>query len=139
MAKSLRTFLDEISKHRPDDLKEVTRPVDAEHEVAALLSKLQRQQQFPAVLFRNVGGSDHPVLINLHASYERMAIAMGVANVIEMQQVHAEREANLRPLRWVDKDRCSLWRSSRSLDCWQRWSTCFAKQPICRGRCIYVE
>ncbi|HWF41209.1 MAG TPA: UbiD family decarboxylase [Acidothermaceae bacterium] len=104
MAKSLRTFLDELSKHRPDDLKEVTRPVDAEHEIAALLSKLQRRQEFPAVLFRNVGGSDYPVLINLHASYERMAIAMGVADLIEMQRVHAEREANLRPLRWLDRD-----------------------------------
>ena len=66
MPKSLRSFLDQIAKERPGDLKEVTREVDADHEIAAVLSKLQRSNQFPAVLFRNVRGSDLPVLINLH-------------------------------------------------------------------------
>ncbi|MGH3627261.1 MAG: UbiD family decarboxylase [Sciscionella sp.] len=104
MAKSLRTYLNELSKVHPDELVEVTKEVDAEHEVAALLEKLQQQGKFPAVLFRKVGDSDLPVLINLHASYERMALAMGVSTVLEMQTLHAERENNLRPLHWVDRD-----------------------------------
>ena len=89
MPKSLRTFLDEIAKERPGDLKEVTREVDADYEIAAVLAKLQRANEFPAVLFRNVRGSDFPVLINLHASHERMAIAMGVKDLLESERCTA--------------------------------------------------
>lgn len=102
MPKSLRSFLDDIAKQRPGDLKEVTRQVDAEHEIAALLAKLQRSNQFPAVLFRDVKGSDLPVLINLHASNERMAIAMGVSDLLEAERLHGERENNPTPISWVD-------------------------------------
>jgi 2,5-furandicarboxylate decarboxylase 1 len=105
VSKNLRTFLDELARVYPDDLREVTREVDSEHEIAAVLAKLQRKNEFPAVLFRHVEGSDFPVLINLHASYQRMALAMGVKDMIEMEQTHAERENNLRPLHWLkDKD-----------------------------------
>ena len=102
MSKSLRSFLDQIAEARPNDLKEVTREVDADHEIAAVLSKLQRSGEFPAVLFRNVKGSELPVLINTHASNERMAIAMGVENLLESERLHSEREANPTPLEWVD-------------------------------------
>ena len=103
MPKSLRSFLDQIAKERPGDLKEVTREVDADHEIAAVLSKLQRSNQFPAVLFRNVRGSDLPVLINLHASNERMAIAMGVKDLLESERLHSERESNPTPVKHVDQ------------------------------------
>jgi 2,5-furandicarboxylate decarboxylase 1 len=103
MAKSLRTFLDEIAKERPGDLKEVTREVDADHEIAAVLEKLQRGNEFPAVLFRKVKGTDFPVLINLHASHERMAIAMGVSDLLESEQLHSERESNPTPIEYVEQ------------------------------------
>jgi 2,5-furandicarboxylate decarboxylase 1 len=102
MAKSLRTFLEEVQKVHPDDLVEVTREVDPVHEVAALLAKLQRTGDFPAVLFRNVRGSKLPVLINVHASMERMALAMGEPDLIEMERRHSEREAGLVDVQWVE-------------------------------------
>ena len=37
---------------------------------------------------------------------------------------------------WAAWDRCWSLRSSRSPDCWRRWSACFASRLICRGRCI---
>jgi 2,5-furandicarboxylate decarboxylase 1 len=104
MPKNLRTFLDDIAKQRPGDLKEVTREVSPDHEIAAVLSKLQRAGEFPTVLFRNVKGSDLPVLINAHASYERMAIAMGVKDLLESEKLHSEREENPVPVEWVDAD-----------------------------------
>lgn len=104
MSKNLRTYLTELSKADPDALMEVAREVDPVDEVAALLEKLQSQQKFPAVLFRNVRDSELPVLINVHASYSRMALAMGVSDLIEMEKAHAEHEGNLRPIQFVEPE-----------------------------------
>lgn len=103
MAKNLRTFLDDLRQQRPDDLKLVTREVDPIYEITSLLSKLQRQGQFPAVFCENVKGSDLPVLINTHASLDRMALAVGASDLLDMERNHAEREANPTPMQWVDK------------------------------------
>ncbi|MGH3663371.1 MAG: UbiD family decarboxylase [Micromonosporaceae bacterium] len=102
MAKSLRTFIQELEKNRPDDLREVDREVDSEHEIAALLEKLQGSGEFPVVMFNNVRGSEYPVLINTHASMERMALALGVKDALEMEKTHSDRENNLVDVRWVD-------------------------------------
>jgi 2,5-furandicarboxylate decarboxylase 1 len=103
MAKSLRTFLNELEKHRPGDLKEVTREVNPVHEIAAVLAKCQQSGEFPVVMFRNVAGSELPVLINVHASMERMALALGVKDVLEMETTHSDRESKLTDVRWVDR------------------------------------
>ena len=103
MPKSLRTFLDEIAKERPGDLKEVTREVDADYEIAAVLAKLQRGNEFPAVIFRKVPARTSRCSINLHASHERMAIAMGVKDLLESEQLHSERESNPTPVKYVDR------------------------------------
>lgn len=114
MSKSLRSFIDEIAAQRPGDLKEVTRTVDADHEIAAVLAKLQRANEFPAVLFRSVKDSDLPVLINVHASYERLAIAMGVEDMLESQKVHTDRELNPTPISWVDPESAPVRESIRT-------------------------
>lgn len=92
MPKNLRTFLQEVAERWPDQLKMVNREVDPRFELTALIAHLERDKQFPAVLFNRVRGSELPVLINLLASYERIALAMGttVQGAIAEQ---AEREA----------------------------------------------
>lgn len=94
MAKNLRTYLDTLRESRPDELKRVSREVDPIFEVTALLEKLQQRNQFPAVLFTNVKGSRLPLLINLHASFERMALALGARDLYDMEMHHAERESH---------------------------------------------
>ena len=103
MPASLRTFLEQLLKERPQDLKVVDREVSPEYEVTAVLEKLQAQGQFPAVLFRRVRGSEMPLLINLCASYERLALALGASSVLEMEQMYASREANPVPVKVVDR------------------------------------
>jgi 2,5-furandicarboxylate decarboxylase 1 len=117
MGKSLRDYLELLEKERPNDLKVITREVDPIHEISGLVEKLQKQGQFPALLFKNVKGSQFPVLINLHASFERMALAEGAKDLLDMERTQGDRENNPRePIRidakaapvkdviWADKD-----------------------------------
>src|SRR5579862_1042888 len=102
MGQSLRDYLDLLKKERPNDLKVITREVDPIHEISALAEKLQQQGQFPALLFKNVKGSNLPVLINLHASFERLALAEGAKDLLDMEINQADRENNPREPLHVD-------------------------------------
>lgn len=95
MAKDLRTYIKELLKNRPDDVKVVTKEVDPVFEVTAILEKLQKQGKYPTVLFKKVKGSKLPLLINLHATYERLALAFDTT-VDRMVETYAQREG--RPL-----------------------------------------
>ncbi len=101
MAKSLRTFLDQVREGRPDELKIIEREVDPLLEIAAVVEKFQQRNEFPGLLFTNVKGSKLPVLINLHASFERMALAQGAKDLLDMEINQANREANPLEPRWI--------------------------------------
>src|SRR5579864_3540183 len=117
MGKSLRDYLELLKKERPNDLKVINREVDPIHEISGLVEKLEKQGQFPALLFEKVKGSQFPVLINLHASFERMALAEGAKDLMDMEVNQAEREnsprepvkiaaksAPVKDVIWADKD-----------------------------------
>jgi 2,5-furandicarboxylate decarboxylase 1 len=100
MAKDLRTFIDEVGKARPNDILVVTREVDPVFELTGVVAKLEQSGEFPAVLFRKVKGSSFPVLINLTASYERLALSLG-STIHEMVPEFAKRFANPLAIREV--------------------------------------
>jgi len=102
MGKGLRDYLELLKKERPNDLKVITREVDPVHEISGLVEKLQKQGEFPALLFKNVKGSQFPVLINLHASFERLALAEGAKDLLDMEITQGERESNPKEPVWVD-------------------------------------
>src|SRR5438874_4131291 len=91
--KDLRTFLAEISERRPDDLRMITEEIEPRFGIHAVAAKLERQGQFPALYFSNIQGSDLPVVVNLTATYERLAIALGTT-VPNMVKTYAEQQAN---------------------------------------------
>ncbi len=93
MPKDLRTFIEELAEKRPDDLVRVEREVDPVHELTAVVEKLERSGKFPAVYFENIKGSDLPVIINLTAAYDRLALALDT-NLEKMVQTFCEREEN---------------------------------------------
>ncbi|TMC52030.1 MAG: UbiD family decarboxylase [Chloroflexi bacterium] len=104
MGKSLRTYLDQLKKERPNELKVINREVDPIDEISGLTEKLQQQGQFPALLFNNVKGSKLPVLINLHASFERLALAEGAKDLLDMEINQAERENKPQEPVYVDRE-----------------------------------
>ena len=100
MGKSLRTFLDELSKSELDDVKIVTKQVDCEYELTSVIAKLEKQGRSDAVLFKNVKGSKLPVLINLGASYDRLSLAIET-KMDTMVETFSEREGRKTPVKEV--------------------------------------
>jgi 2,5-furandicarboxylate decarboxylase 1 len=93
--RDLRGFLAFLEQHHPDQLFYVDREVDPRFEATALLAKLERQGRYPVVIFRNIRGSHMPVVTNVHASFERLAIALGLpreASVRDFTDEYSGRE-----------------------------------------------
>ncbi|WP_028571207.1 UbiD family decarboxylase [Desulfonatronum lacustre] len=74
----LPRFLEELA--RRDALMVVDAPVVPHLEIAAL-SAMAVREQGPALLFRNVRDSKHPILTNALASEERIALALNHASL----------------------------------------------------------
>jgi 2,5-furandicarboxylate decarboxylase 1 len=72
----LRSFLDQVRQERRSDLLEVEREVDPRHETTAIITKLERTQHFPIVLFKRVKGSRFPLVSNVCGSMGRLALAL---------------------------------------------------------------
>ncbi|MEA2622499.1 MAG: hypothetical protein QOH61_1409 [Chloroflexota bacterium] len=104
MAKDLRTYLDQLTSTFPDQLKVVDEEVDPVFEAAAIVHKMKNDVNYPgypAVLFRNIKGSDIPLLLNLHGSYGRMALSID-SDVKGMVPEYAKREGSPIPVKVVD-------------------------------------
>jgi 2,5-furandicarboxylate decarboxylase 1 len=103
MSKDLRSYLQELTERRPEDVLVVDREVDPRYEASAIVEQLERQEKFPLVYFKKIKGSKIPLIINLGATYERLALAMGAASVEEMEKNLAKMERS--PLSMVEVDR----------------------------------
>ncbi len=115
MPKDLRSFLAELQERRPDDIKLIEEEVDPEFGITAVAAKLERRGQFPALFFARVRGSDLPVVINLTATYERLAMALG-ATPQDMVQVYGEKQARPIPPRIVETGPVKevIWRGAEA-------------------------
>jgi UbiD family decarboxylase len=109
MAQDLPSFLDQIKAKRPDEFVTVTREVDPAYEITAIVAKLEKETgKRPVLLFEKVKGSDYPVMTNLHASRNRLALALGCSpremqrRVLEaMEKPIPPREVNTGPCKDV--------------------------------------
>lgn len=84
MAKDLRSFLREVIAARPGEIKQVSDPVDPRFGATGLAERFARDQQYPALYFDRIDGSEIPLVLNLTATYDRLALALGtnVANLV---------------------------------------------------------
>ena len=82
MTKDLRTHLDDVRRHLPDEIVQIDREMDPAFEVSAILQHLDAEQKFPVCVFTNVrdlhGRPGHTVVSNLMAGRRRLALAMGM-------------------------------------------------------------
>ena len=78
MSKDLRTFLQDVLEHHPGDVKVVDRVVDPRWGITAWGAEYDKNGEYPAFLFTNVAGAELPCITNLAATFERMALALGV-------------------------------------------------------------
>ncbi|MBI2357414.1 MAG: UbiD family decarboxylase [Deltaproteobacteria bacterium] len=103
MAKDLRTYLQDLVEKRPQEVVVVDREVDWRFEASAVVEKFEREEKFPLVFFRKIKGSEIPLIINLGASYERLALALGSTSVEQMEKDLAQMERNPIPPREVSR------------------------------------
>jgi 2,5-furandicarboxylate decarboxylase 1 len=94
MPKDLREFLKEVETETPDQVLRVKREVDPHFEVTGVLARLEKDRQFPIVIFENVKGSDLPVVTNVHADARRLFRAIGLkeATLQEFIREYSSRE-----------------------------------------------
>jgi len=106
MAQDLRTYLETLIKEHPEQLKVVEDEVDPEFEATAIVHKIEKDDRwpgFPAILFKNIKGSKVPLILNLHGTYERVALSIG-SEVAGMVPEYSKREASPIPTTLVSSE-----------------------------------
>ena len=84
--KNLREFVKRLEK--TDELHRISVPVDPHLEITEITDRVSKgpQAQNTALFFEDVKGSDMPVLINSLGSPQRMAWALGVDDLDDLNQ-----------------------------------------------------
>jgi 4-hydroxy-3-polyprenylbenzoate decarboxylase len=80
-ANNLQEFVKELRK--AGELVDVREPVSAKFEITEIADRVMKKGG-PALLFHDVKGSEHPLLINTFGTRERMAMALGVEDLNEI-------------------------------------------------------
>ena len=103
MSKNLRTYLNQVIKLLPNQIKIVDKEVDPEFGVSALIEKLEHQGKDPLVIFNNIKGSKIPLVINLAANYDRLALSLDTTDVDvkSIVEEYMKREQNIIPTKEV--------------------------------------
>jgi 2,5-furandicarboxylate decarboxylase 1 len=110
MAKDLRTYLDELLAQDPNAIKVVEDEVDPEFEATAIAHKIYNDPKYPgypAILFKNIKGSPVPLMLNLHGTYERVALSIG-SDVKKMVPEYARREGSPVPTTLVPSEQAPV-------------------------------
>jgi 2,5-furandicarboxylate decarboxylase 1 len=78
LGQDMQSYIAFLEKYYPDEVLRVTKEVDPIFEVTAILWALENQRRYPLVVFENIKGSDMPCVTNVHASFPRLAAAIGL-------------------------------------------------------------
>ncbi|HKX19815.1 MAG TPA: UbiD family decarboxylase [bacterium] len=79
MPNDLRSFLKQAEERAPELVRRVKRRIDAKWEISSLQKRLEADGRLPILIFENVAGYDLPVVTNLFASKQHLALALGTA------------------------------------------------------------
>jgi 2,5-furandicarboxylate decarboxylase 1 len=92
----LRGFIEFLEKEHPEHIVRISKEVDPKFGVSGILERLERDGKFPLVIFENVRGSKIPLVANMHASFERLRLALGMeqGGVKEFVKECAARQAH---------------------------------------------
>ncbi len=100
--KDLRSFLKDLAVSHPDQIVHVETEVDPKFEITAVAEKLERQKEFPVIFFKKVKDTTMPLVANVHASYDRLALSIGATRETMVEE-YAKRELNRMPVEKVDR------------------------------------
>ncbi len=95
MSQDLQSFLKRLKDECPEQLLEVSEPVSPEFEATAMVMEAERLPACPAVMFRNLTGSEFTMAANVLAHRPRLARAFDTS---EERLVHEFKERIQRPI-----------------------------------------
>ena len=107
MSKDLRSFIRDLIAARPGEVKHVSHPVDPCFGATAVAQRFARDQQYPALYFDKVGTSDIPLVLNLTATYDRLALALDTT-LADLVPTFGQRMARPMPAREVPRDQAPV-------------------------------
>lgn len=102
MSKDLRSFLRDLIAARPGEIKRVSEPVDPRFGATAIAERFARDNQYPALYFDKVGCSEIPLLLNLTATFDRLAVALD-ATLADLVPTFSQRMTHPLPAREVPR------------------------------------
>ncbi len=71
-------FIAWLEAEHPEQVIRIRKEVDPKFGVSGILERLEEDGKFPLVIFENVKGSKYPLVANMHASFERLKLAVGM-------------------------------------------------------------
>jgi 2,5-furandicarboxylate decarboxylase 1 len=116
--KDLRTFLRALIEHDSEQLVVVDKEVDPVFEATSIVDRMRTDPaypKYPAVLFTNIKGSEMPLLINLHGTYDRLAFSID-SDLRGMVEEFSRRENSPLPVKRVSRSEAPVkevvWKGS---------------------------
>jgi 2,5-furandicarboxylate decarboxylase 1 len=103
MPKDLRSFLCDLMKTRPGEVKSVSAGVDPRFGATAIAERFARENQYPALYFEKIGQSAIPLVLNLTATYDRLAVALETT-LADLVPTFGQRMAHPHPAREVPRE-----------------------------------
>ncbi|MFQ5691417.1 MAG: UbiD family decarboxylase [Nitrospinota bacterium] len=99
LTKDLRGFIEYLEERHPEEVVRIRKEVDPRFGVTGILDRLEKDNRFPLVIFENVKGSKIPLVANMHASFSRLRLALGMeeGTIREFLNEYHQREANPLP------------------------------------------
>ncbi|MCL5735112.1 MAG: UbiD family decarboxylase [Actinobacteria bacterium] len=95
MPKDLGGFIRLLEDRYSDHIFHVQKEIEPEFGVTRIISSLEKEGQYPVVVFDKIKGSDIPLVINMHADFRRLALALDLdpdATIEEFTEVYGSRE-----------------------------------------------
>ena len=78
MAKDLRSFIADVKDLGPSYYMELSKEVDPVLQISTLQELLGKEERYPVMYFKNVKGSDMPLVTNTFASYDLLGSMFGI-------------------------------------------------------------
>ena len=92
----LRGFIQYLEDNHPHHVVRIKKEVDPKFGVTGIIDRLEKDNQFPLVIFENIKGSTIPLVANMHADFDRLRLSIGMeeGGVKDFLNEYADREAN---------------------------------------------
>ena len=93
----LRSFLELVKKENPEEVLYIGERISSKHEITAFVMALEEKNQYPIIIFKNVDGLEFPLIVNVHATRKRLALALNTNEKGLIYELRKREETLIKP------------------------------------------